>query len=254
MCLLPVVCLTSHQFVTLCKPITTFPVHLPYAQAGSRLTFWRSAPQRSTRNKRLYPYTRGARGFARLQCIYRRIGTQYLHIPTARHGGGGIPCNIAGTLAWIEEGGGTGGMSVRRRDRRERRGREDTKENRLFLDFSLASRERSSSGNEENVYLCWWDLWNDGILGRGFFPESHRAKETSCFDLFIVDATFSARTARCFGFWKMANLEMEADSNDTTSLSMILFSFFLFTMGLSFIYLSSNCALYKVLFIIIRRN
>lgn len=45
-------------------------------------------------------------------------------------------------------------MSVRRRDRRERRGREDTKENRLFLDFSLASRERSSSGNEENVYLC----------------------------------------------------------------------------------------------------
>lgn len=33
-CLLPVVCLTSHQFVTLCKPITTFPVHLPYARRG----------------------------------------------------------------------------------------------------------------------------------------------------------------------------------------------------------------------------
>lgn len=117
-------------------------------------------------------------------------------------------------------------MSVRRRDRRERRGREDTKENRLFLDFSLASRERSSSGNEENVYLCWWDLWNDGILGRGFFPESHRAKETSCFDPFIVDATFSARTARCFGFWKMANLEMEAD-----------FEWYYFSLDDSFLFL-----------------
>lgn len=41
-------------------------------------------------------------------------------------------------------------MSVRRGGR----GREDTKENRLFLDFSLASRERSSTGKEENVYLC----------------------------------------------------------------------------------------------------
>lgn len=84
-------------------------------------------------------------------------------------------------------------------------------------------------------------IYADGIYGTmefldGLFPESHRAKETSCFDPFIVDATFSA--GRCF--WKMANL-MEMDSN--VCFSMIYF-LFLFMMDLSFT-IFSNCALYK---------
>lgn len=71
-------------------------------------------------------------------------------------------------------------------------------------------------------------IYADGIYGTmefldGGFPESRRAKETSCcFNPFIVAATFSTRTSRCLGFREMANL-MEMNSN---VYFVILFFFF----------------------------
>lgn len=134
------------------------------------------------------------------------------------------------------EGGGTGkgkeGMSVRRRDRKER-GRGGHKREPLIsrLLSSISRKVLLWQGGEcLSMLMGSMERWNSWT---GFFPESHRAKETSCFDPFIVDATFSARTGRCLGFWK--NGESDRNGFEWFYFSMILFSFFFFMVDLSFI-------------------
>lgn len=134
------------------------------------------------------------------------------------------------------EGGGTGkgkeGMSVRRRDRKER-GRGGHKREPLIsrLLSSIPRKVLLWQGGEcLSMLMGSMERWNSWT---GFFPESHRAKETSCFDPFIVDATFSARTGRCLGFWK--NGESDRNGFEWFYFSMILFSFFFFMVDLSFI-------------------
>lgn len=133
------------------------------------------------------------------------------------------------------EGGGTGkgkeGMSVRRRDRKER-GRGGHKREPLIsrLLSSISRKVLLWQGGEcLSMLMGSMERWNSWT---GFFPESHRAKETSCFDPFIVDATFSARTGRCLGFWK--NGESDRNGFEWFYFSMILFSFFFFYGGFIF--------------------
>lgn len=153
------------------------------------------------------------------------------------------------------EGGGTGkgkeGMSVRRRDRKER-GRGGHKREPLIsrLLSSIPRKVLLWQGGEcLSMLMGSMERWNSWT---GFFPESHRAKETSCFDPFIVDATFSARTGRdVWDSGKMANL-IEMDSNDSTS--RWFFSLFFFYGGFIFHQFLQIELYKKFLFIIIRRN
>lgn len=128
-------------------------------------------PRKGRREINDYTHTRG-RGFARLQCIYQRRDT----IPSLLHL---EPCNIAYTVMARE----TRIEKSRRKKERSALGEEiregrATKEDRVFLDFSLASRERSRQ--ERECLSMLMGSMDYGILGRAFL--NRLRKRMACFN------------------------------------------------------------------------
>jgi len=120
------------------SPLQRSQYIFPRAQAGSHLTFWRSAPQRSTRNKRLCPQTHRAR--ARAHPLKQRRDT--IPLPLWSH----VHVNARERFTYTSTRIGMGAPKRYERARQKRT-------------YSLPKPlERQSREVKENVYL-----YTDGI-------------------------------------------------------------------------------------------